>query len=311
MSKVDKGRDRNERNHTRIAVPDDAMRALEGRVQRALARADDSDLDVMGYGEVTLVVRLTVEGGRYACKRLPYFPDEQALIRYQRLLAGYIAHLEDAGVRVAETRLWHQRMAGGGIVGYCVQPELPTHRLCNRLLMNADEQWIGDFGDRLLDIIDRTVTPTLGLDAQASNWIDIDGDLVYLDVTTPLMRDQMGREMLDARPFFASLPWLVRDAARLATSKSIFDKFYSPRGVILDFLGNLHKEGLSHRVPEFADGASKRLARPITTEETSAYYRSDARTWEILQRLRRADRLWQRYVRHRVYPFLLPPPIAR
>jgi hypothetical protein len=103
----------------------------------------------------------------------------------------------------------------------------------------------------------------------------------------------------------------VRDAARMATSKSIFDKFYSPRGVILDFLGNLHKEGLAHLVAGFADRASNRLTRPITAEEAAAYYRSDARTWEILQRLRRADRLWQRQVRHRVYPFLLPPPITR
>jgi hypothetical protein len=107
------------------------------------------------------------------------------------------------------------------------------------------------------------------------------------------------------------LPWLVRDAARLATSKSIFDKFYSPRGVILDFLGNLHKEDLARLVPGFAASASERLARPVTARDAAAYYRADARTWEGLQRLRRADQFWQRHVRHRVYPFLLPPPIAR
>lgn len=294
-----------------VTVPDDAVRTLEEQVQRALARADGSDLDIIGYGEVTLVLRLSVGGAQYACKRLPYFRDEAALADYQRLLSDYIVRLSDAGVRVADTGMWHQRIPGGAIVAYCVQPELPTDRVCSRLLRSADEQWARDFAKRFIDIVDRTVTPTLGLDAQAANWIDINGDLVYVDVTTPLMRDRTGRELLDSRPFYASLPWLVRDSVRLATRKSIFDKFYSPRGVILDFLGNLHKEGLARLVAEFARSANERLVRPITPAEAAAYYRSDAATWETLQRLRRADRFWQRYVRHRTYPFLLPPPITR
>jgi hypothetical protein len=33
--------------------------------------------------------------------------------------------------------------------------------------------------------------------------------------------------------------------------------------------------------------------------------------WEILLRLRRADRWWQRTVRRRGYPFLLPGPVDR
>ncbi len=50
---------------------------------------------------------------------------------------------------------------------------------------------------------------------------------------------------------------------------------------------------------------------PITSEEAERYYRDDARMWELLQRLRRADRWWQRTVRRRPYPFLLPGRIAR
>ena len=40
-------------------------------------------------------------------------------------------------------------------------------------------------------------------------------------------------------------------------------------------------------------------------------YASDARLWEVLLRLRRLDRAWQRRVRRREYPFLLPGRIDR
>jgi hypothetical protein len=94
-------------------------------------------------------------------------------------------------------------------------------------------------------------------------------------------------------------------------TKSIFDKFYSTRGVVLDFLGNLHKERLGDLVPMFLKQAAERLDEPITAEEVTAYYRDDARMWELIQRLRRADRFWHNRVRRRTYPFLLPPDVDR
>jgi hypothetical protein len=33
---------------------------------------------------------------------------------------------------------------------------------------------------------------------------------------------------------------------------------------------------------------------PLTVDEVRGYYRSDARMWELLQRLRRLNRAWQR-----------------
>ncbi|MFK4102176.1 DUF6206 family protein, partial [Streptomyces sp. NPDC019531] len=126
-----------------------------------------------------------------------------------------------------------------------------------------------------------------------------------------LMRDDRGREELDVRLFFTSLPWVLRDAVRLSMSKSIFDKFYGLRGVLLDFLGNLHKERLDSLIPAFLDQANSRLTEPITAEEVAAYYSGDARMWELIQRLRKADRFWHFKVLRRPYPFLLPPPVDR
>lgn len=294
-----------------FTVPDREIRTLEARVRTALKNADDTGLRVLGYGEVTLVLSLETEHGAFACKRLPVFPTRNHFERYERTLAEYLERLENGGVRVAETRLWHTTLPSGRVVGYCVQRALPTQRLCSRLLHTEGELWAENFFARFLDQVDGVVSPSLGLDAQASNWADVDGAPVYLDVTTPLMRDARGSELLEVRLFFTSLPWVLRDAVRICMATSIFDKFYTTRGVVLDFLGNLHKERLEKLIPAFLEQANARLARPLTAQEVAAYYRGDARMWELIQRLRKADRFWHRTVRRRTYPFLLPPDVDR
>ncbi|MGK5543925.1 DUF6206 family protein [Streptomyces sp. URMC 127] len=294
-----------------LTVPEDDLRELERQVQHALAAGDPRGLTVLGYGEVTLVLALETERGAFACKRLPVFGGRERFEAYGRTLARYTDRLSAAGVHVAGTSLWHTALPGGRIAGYCVQEALPAKRLVSRLLHTEGPGWAEDFFARFLGTVHRAVSPALGLDAQASNWIDLDGDLVYLDVTSPLMRDDRGRELLDVRLFFTSLPWILRDAVRIATARSIFDKFYTPRGVVLDFLGNLHKERLGALVPGFLAQANARITPALTAEEVAKYYKGDAAMWELIQRLRRADRVWHLKVRRRPYPFLLPPDVDR
>ncbi|WP_019359836.1 DUF6206 family protein [Streptomyces sp. AA1529] len=294
-----------------FTVPDSELAALETRVRTALRKPGDTALPLLGHGEVTLVLELDTPHGSFACKRLPVFPDRSRFLAYEQVLDTYLRRLREGGVRVVETRLWHERQAeGGGITGYCVQQTLPRKRLCSSLLHSEGPAWAESFFTRFLDQVDGAVSPTLGLDAQASNWVDLDGELLYIDVTSPLMRDAGGDELLDVRLFFASLPWLVRDLVRVATARSIFDKFYTTRGVVLDFLGNLHKERLAGLIPGFLEQANARLATPLTEDEVAGYYRADARSWALIQRLRKADRFWHRVLR-RPYPYLLPPDVDR
>ncbi|MFB7657278.1 MULTISPECIES: DUF6206 family protein [unclassified Streptomyces] len=294
-----------------LAVPAVEIDALEDQVTQALRTTDDTSLTVLGYGEVTLVLRLETALGTFACKRLPVFPTQERLDRHAALVDEYLNRLDKGGIRVAETRMWHRPLPGGRAVAYCVQEELPADRLCSRLLHTADDAWCEWFFERFLDHVETAVKGRLGIDGQASNWIDLDGELIYLDVTTPLLRGDRERERLDVPLFFTSLPWLLRDVVRVAMTKSIFDKFYEPRGVVLDFLGNLHKERLSHLVPRFVERANARLEQPLTSDEIAGYYRDDARMWELIQRLRRADRFVHRKVLRRPYPFLLPHRVER
>ena len=65
-------------------------------------------------------------------------------------------------------------------------------------------------------------------------------------------------------------------------------------------------EGLRPRYLHIDGDWRDHLSFALTVDEVRKYYRSDARTWEVLLRLRRADQWWQRRVRRQSYPFLLP-----
>jgi len=156
------------------------------------------------------------------------------------------------------------------------------------------------------------VTPSLGVDAQASNWlVEPDGSLGYVDVTTPMMRDAAGAERADLDLFIASLPWAMRWVVKRFLLAEILGHYYSARPALLDFAANLHKERLTRWIPAALAAASARVEPAMTAGEAAEYYRSDARMWALLQRLRLADRWWQRRVRRRTYPFLLPGRIER
>ena len=93
--------------------------------------------------------------------------------------------------------------------------------------------------------------------------------------------------------------------------RAILDKFYELRGTLVDLLGNMYKERLGHLVPAFVESANRVVSPPINVREAESYYRADARLWALLQALRRTDRWWQRRLRRRPYPFLLPGRIVR
>jgi len=71
------------------------------------------------------------------------------------------------------------------------------------------------------------------------------------------------------------------------------------------------RERLTGWIPVLLEVANPHLRRPVTVEEVRRFYRGNARTWDTMQALRRLDRGWQRHVRHREYPVLLPASYRR
>jgi hypothetical protein len=114
--------------------------------------------------------------------------------------------------------------------------------------------------------------------------------------------------------------WAGRDSTSACSSPpsrgrclldEILSHYRSPRPALVDAVANLHKERLPSAIPALLEAANAVVDPPIWADEARSYYRQDALMWEVLQRLRRADRWWQRHVRRRRYPFLLPGTIER
>ena len=293
-----------------ITPPKEELADLERRIRAALQSGDESDLDILGYGEISTVVCLVSSGRHYACKRMPPFPDRRQLEAYRDVFRSYVERLEGCGTRVVDTSM--VAIDGDrGVAAYCVQPLLEPETLLPNWLRRVSTAEALEQLEQVMERVRATVGPELGLDGQLSNWAIVEGELRYLDLTTPMLRTPAGEELLDTEVHLASLPFVVRGLVRRFVVKDILDKYYQPRAVVLDALANLHKERLAHLLPDFIVAANQSFAPPFSAEEVSRYYRSDARLWELLLRARRLDRFWQQRVRRRPYPFLLPGPVRR
>ena len=287
------------------ALEQSDLHALDEALERAIATGDAGGLDVLGHGEFSLVVAWPHGRPAFAVKRLPVFADAAQLERYERTLGEYVTALTERGVPVVPTEL--RRAAG--LRAYIVQPLVPDERLLNLVLRDAPPERARALLAKLAEHTANAVDVRLGLDAQAANWAVEGDEIATFDVTTPLMRDAQGRDVLDLDLFGSIYPWALRGALR-RIGHSVAALYHEPRTVLLDAASNLVKEELDHALPALLDAANEHVRPAITEREVRRYFARDRKFWLALQRLRRADRAWQRRVRRRTYPFLLPPPYA-
>jgi hypothetical protein len=285
--------------------------ALEQTVEHALLRGDEGGLHVLGYGEITTVVAWPDADGPFACKRLPLFTPER-FAAYRPAFDDYLVALAERGVDVLRTDLVHQARDDGWIVAYCIQPVMPTPTLLPQVLRdaadNGDDSRIRALLDELIAHVARVVDDRVGIDAQVSNWAVGDHGLVYLDVSTPFLRDADGHDRFDCDTYLESIPAVCRGLARRFVIPGVVQTYHSTRSIVLNLAGHLTKEGLDAWIPLTLELARARLGVDLSPAAARRHYRNDVRLWEFIQRLRRIDRAWQRHVRRRPYPFLLPVP---
>lgn len=287
------------------------LRELDERVEAALSSGDESGLPMLGYGEISMVLGWPPEAPRYACKRLPPFRSRERFEAFRETLEDYLEALRAAGVRVVETEMRAIAQGDGTVAGYVVQPLLPSEELAPAVLGGLDPDKGHPLVEALAATIAAAVSPSVGLDAQLSNWTWNGSELTYFDVTTPLIWSAEGESRLDLDLLVEAFPALLRWPLRRFVAPGILDTFRDRRKVYLDFAGNLLKERLEGWLPAFLERMNARIDEPLSEEEVRRHYRSDARLWAALLRIRRLDRAWRRRVRHRPYPFLLPGRIER
>lgn len=289
---------------------DGALATLETLVGEALAAGEEERLPVLGYGEISLVLAWPAERPRFACKRMPAFPSRARFDSYRATIDDYIERLGAAGIGVAptETRAVEQR--DGGVVAYLVQPILAAESLAPAILRRTDPTAGHPLVAAIVDAAAAAISPEVGLDAQLANWVWADGRLTYIDVSTPMLWDERGTLLLDVEPLAQAYPAILRPPLRRLVAPRILDSYRDLRSVYEDLAGNLIKERLEPWLGPFLEAVNRHIDEPLTEAEVRRYYRSDARLWAGLLRLRRLDRAW-RLRTGRTYPFLLPGHIER
>ncbi|MEZ5075054.1 MAG: DUF6206 family protein [Solirubrobacterales bacterium] len=285
------------------------LQTLDALVDEALAAGREGELPVLGYGEISLVLGWPATDPLFACKRMPAFRSRAAFESYRRTIDDYVGELTAAGIAVVATEMRGVERADGSVVGYVVQPVLPAATLAPAILRISDPAAGHPLVAAVVDAAAATVSPRLGLDAQLANWT-WDGGLTYIDVSTPMLWDAGGSSLLDLDPLAQAYPAALRPPLRRFVAPRILDGYRDLRGVYMDLTGNLLKERLEPWLPAFLAAANRHLGDPLSEREVHRYYRSDARLWALLLKLRRLDRAW-RLRTGRTYPFLLPGPIER
>jgi hypothetical protein len=288
------------------------IEAFEQRLEDAVRTGHAEDLDVIGYGEVTIAVRLATPHGDFACKRLVPFSSREAADRMAGLILSYIEQLGACGIDVVETETPILEQTEGHVL-YCLQPLLAPGTLGPDFLRDKTAEEAVPYVRRIFEHIRASVTPSLAPDGQLSNWA-IEGDsLRYLDVGTPFLRDDKGNDLVDFTSQTRALPAPVRVIVNRFLLQGILDNYHSTRGQALDFLGNLIKEGLGDIFPPLIPIANEvfGLTPEISEQEVRAHYKSDAQTYAFMQAARRADRWVYRNILRKPYPYLLPPRIDR
>ena len=288
------------------------IEAFEERLDEAVRTGHAGDLDVIGYGEITIGVKLSTPHGDFACKRLVPFSSREAADRYGDLIGSYVEQLGACGIDVVETETPILKRPDGYVL-YCVQPLLASGALGPDFLKGKTADEAAPYVRRIFEQIQASVTPSLAPDGQLSNWA-FEGDrLRYLDVGTPFLRDEQGKQLVDFTEQTRALPAPVRVIVNRFLLRGILDAYHSTRGQAVDFLGNLIKEGLGDIFPPLLPIANEvfGVTPGITEQEVRAHYKSDAQTWALMQAARRADRWFYRNILRKPYPYLLPPRIDR
>ncbi len=276
--------------------------ALDAAVRALLKSQDPGPLEIIGAGEMTCVVAW--DG--YACKRLPPASDPARIEAYGALVLRYVEVLRAADVPVVETGFVAVPGSDGETVGYVVQPRLDPIDLLPGVMRSLDAAAAVEILRTIEGHVDRTLAAGAGIDPQISNWAMQNGEPVLLDVTTPMLRDEEGRDLLDTDLFLKTLPFGIRQLVRRFMVDELLDKNFERHGIFLDLIGNLINYDLEDLTEPFLDVINPGLDLPITAREVTGYRRSEWLTWKLMRLALHGEQLWRTRVLRAPDLHLLP-----
>ncbi len=281
---------------------------------------------ILGYGEMSTVFAFpnVPELAGIAFKRMAVFESEDELAPYEKNFRDYNTALNRLGVETPDYGT-ARGVRNKKPILYAFQRMVNPARIGHRYIHTASEKEAVILCRHILEKFAHVFEHNnanrpafeLGLDGQISNWALTDaGSVLYLDTSTPLMRER-GIEQLNPELFLRVCPSYLVWIIRLLFLKDVLNRYYDLRLVIIDLLANLYKEKKEGLIPAFLQAANEFLhsrfpdARAVEAGEIKAYYAEDARIWSIFLAFRKLERFVKTRIQRTEYPLILPGHIDR
>jgi len=294
-------------------------------------------INILGYGEISMVFELVNDAHPIVYKRLPIFNTVTQVNRHVLAYRIYHQILERIGLNVPiYDALWVKSQVQK-IVLYCVQAKIPEetvgHKIIHHSISEKEIQTLVLLIMREMYKIwafnSQSTTFKVGLDGQISNWAVIgynpqnpkvseEDKLIYFDTSTPLFRKN-GIEGMEPILFLKSAPFFLRWLLKALFLDEVVGRYYDWRLVTIDLVANFFKEQRPELIPSllevinsfFSQEAADLNIKPLSFHEVKKYYDEDKQIWIIFQNARRLDRYIQTKLFRKQYDFYLPEKIKR
>ncbi len=284
-------------------MSDDELAELEAAVRIALRERDTAGLNIIGYGELSVVLGYPFDAPRYACKPSSPFTEPE-LDSYTRIIENYIRELTDQGLTVVPTKLM-QIERGDRFVAYQIQPALPAESIGDRVLSAAEPDPEHPLLVALAGMV-ASVTDRVSFDPQLPNW-SWDGQCpTLIDVGTPFFWREDGEPEMDMRPLFRAIPAPLRAFAFRDTAP-LLARYKVPRNVAIDVIAQLMRIELDDWIEPAITALNAELDEPIDEAAGRASLADDLKSFPRLKRLQKMERTWSTRVRRRSYDYFIQP----
>jgi len=294
-------------------------------------------LQVLGSGEISVVIEIINDSENLVYKRMPIFKNEKQVKKHEYVVKKYCQILQNrVHINLPEHDMIWFRDEKGKIAFYGVQRKLIPESIGNNIIHQVSDDEVMTLVllamremKKLWTLNKENKQLQLGLDSQISNFAVIDYDpnhpkvtenseLIYVDTLTPFIRIN-GKEAMDLKLVVSSVPSILRAPLYYIFGPGVVEGYYDWRTASIDLIANFFKEQRPELIPRvvqivnnfFRQEAQDFNIERISVEEIKKYYKLDKFIWELLQRLRKMDRFFKVKLLRKEYPFYIPDKIKR
>jgi len=293
--------------------------------------------NVLGSGEMSVVIEILNDPENLVYKRMPIFDTEQQAKKHKFVFKTYNRILnQNLAIETPDFNIVWFKDEKGKIAFYGIQEKILTESIGNNVIHQVSDEEVMILVllamremKKVWSFNKKKTKLQVGFDAQISNFAIVDYDpqnpkvdentrLIYIDTVPPFFRIN-GKEAMEIKFIVKSIPWFLRTPLYYLFAPGIINGYYNWRVTTVDMIANFFKEQKPEIIPRlvtrinkfFAQEAKEFDIKPITVKEVVKYYKFDKFVWVLLDNMRRIDRFIKNRIFKKKYIFYIPEKMKR